>query len=417
MRGTKAVIYVLMAFIALVAITGACLALWRNPFTDTTGLGILFTLLALVLTAPLAATMHRTQYRIGAITLAAIFALIWGFWILGMANLDDKWAWLTGEKIEESVGVLFVVGLPAAVAFMCGGKPWARYLRWGAGITAGVCGAIALFAIWTIPTATDGERDLNEKLIAGAGWAALCGAFISALLINVGQRDRRYFRWPAIAIALIALITGLIVNAQDAARMFSLTAEKESHWLHLIADISFWAAGTFALINMILMTRCRGAVRLIKWIAVLFCLCAGATLITTVLCEFPDSSAYESAHPYKWQDRDLAASTFLLTGSVICLILVRTCLRFKSKITAHEGVDRLEIRCPNCGVLQEMGLSGSCRKCLLRFNISIADPRCPGCDHLLLNLESDRCPECGLAFRRPGPPAPPMLAAAVIPPA
>ena len=123
-------------------------------------------------------------------------------WTLGSANLDDKWKWLTGEKIEETVAVLFLVGLPAAVAPMCGGKPWARYLRWSAGITAGVCGSVALFAIWFIPADVDAKRELNEKLLVGAAWAALCGAFISALLINVGQRDRRYFRWPAIAVVL-----------------------------------------------------------------------------------------------------------------------------------------------------------------------------------------------------------------------
>ena len=72
MSVTKAALHGLIALIALVAITGAGLALWRGPFTDESGIGTWITLLARVLTAPLAATMHRVQYRTGAILLAGI---------------------------------------------------------------------------------------------------------------------------------------------------------------------------------------------------------------------------------------------------------------------------------------------------------------------------------------------------------
>ena len=116
--------------------------------------------------------------------------------------------------------------------------------------------------------------------------------------------------------------------------------------------------------------------------------------------------------PTSGLDRDLAASAFLVAGSIISLVLARTALRLNIKSTAYTGNGRMEIKCPNCGTLQTLGTSGACRQCLLRFHIQLTEPHCPACDHLLLNLESSRCPECGHAINRPAqrrqaPPHPP----------
>lgn len=56
----------------------------------------------------------------------------------------------------------------------------------------------------------------------------------------------------------------------------------------------------------------------------------------------------------------------------------------------------LKIVCPRCLLDQTVSNGHSrCGRCRLKFHIEIEEPRCPGCNYLLHQLTSAKCPECG----------------------
>jgi Zn finger protein HypA/HybF involved in hydrogenase expression len=57
-----------------------------------------------------------------------------------------------------------------------------------------------------------------------------------------------------------------------------------------------------------------------------------------------------------------------------------TCPRCATKTDAAAGVGGARSRCGGCGLI---------------FVIELAEPRCVKCEYNLLDLKSDRCPECG----------------------
>lgn len=54
------------------------------------------------------------------------------------------------------------------------------------------------------------------------------------------------------------------------------------------------------------------------------------------------------------------------------------------------------LACPRCGRKQHapVGRSG-CTGCGLLLTLGVAEPRCPACEYVTLDLKTDTCPECG----------------------
>lgn len=76
-----------------------------------------------------------------------------------------------------------------------------------------------------------------------------------------------------------------------------------------------------------------------------------------------------------------------------------------------QGIDKLanvestpmevQLTCPRCLTQQTLPTGPSrCRSCRLKFEISIEEPRCPGCNYLLHKLTEPVCPECGRKLGR-----------------
>ena len=56
----------------------------------------------------------------------------------------------------------------------------------------------------------------------------------------------------------------------------------------------------------------------------------------------------------------------------------------------------MDIICPRCAHKQKIDLGESrCAGCGVIFLIKLAEPRCPRCDYVLLDLRAGICPECG----------------------
>ena len=381
---SKAALWLVMAMVALTTLACAAMALLGRSGTELQYF-YAFTLLSLALLAPIAVTLHRAPFRAGGVVVCAVFLVFWAGMVAAMMRPTSLEYF--SSDIMESVYIVFLMGLPAGVGFMCVGRPWGKWFAWTLAAVAALCLPVCLVGVW------GGQHAGGEYFGKLAMSGVFCFCYLacgSALLVNVGQHDRRYFRWPGVAAALAATVTGLLA-------IWGQNSEPPKLW---IATNMLWtASGTLALINLLLMTWRPGLVRWLQWTAIVLTTLSGAALLVYCWTTLEKKAAIGEVAL-----RVTGTATTLAVGTIVAMLLARTMLRLKPKLTPM-GVDRLKLHCPICGTEQTIGLQGACRKCLVQFRITLAEPRCPACQYLLLNLDSDRCPECGTAIQRPVEPA------------
>jgi hypothetical protein len=98
-----------------------------------------------------------------------------------------------------------------------------------------------------------------------------------------------------------------------------------------------------------------------------------------------------------WNDLEL----LLILGGIVtgCLMLSVPLLHWFNTLRERAAVTtrmRLWLRCPRCGLEQELAAGGdACAQCKLRLRIEIEEERCPTCGYSLYRLTSSNCPECG----------------------
>lgn len=94
--------------------------------------------------------------------------------------------------------------------------------------------------------------------------------------------------------------------------------------------------------------------------------------------------------------RFLSVLMLLTTGLVLCLPLIYKIQKIDKDAALVSTALDLDVVCPRCRTSQTVHTGHSrCRKCRLKFNIEVEEPRCPHCEYLLHNLTKPVCPECG----------------------
>ena len=106
--------------------------------------------------------------------------------------------------------------------------------------------------------------------------------------------------------------------------------------------------------------------------------------------------------------RLLTASLNVTVCGVLAIIVL---LVFNKRFVVTEAksladIKTVTVHCPRCAVKQNAPLGESnCSGCNLIFLLRVAEPHCPKCNYVVLDIRGGRCPECGEPITSPTPPA------------
>jgi hypothetical protein len=318
-------IYAVMAVIALVTVGCASIALLSSVGESSQLYFLLLVLLMFALLAPLVSMLHRPGFHSGAAVLSALFLAIIA--LLSLAVFE----WIDGSsKFWNSFMILLATGIPAGVALLFRTKPWGFVFALCATVNAALSAALAMASIWLM----DGSEH-QDRVLSIAVMLLVYGSAGAIMLINVGNQDRRYFRWVGLAAALaaIGLTAYSLWNKQD--------------WndsLNFFARLCGLLTFTLALVNMILMTRRARLGGILKWIAIALACITGLSAMLLTFSDYCNSHLHELAwwmvlgFESKWFYRALDASLLLTIGSILCMIAARELLRLKPPASFPEGI-------------------------------------------------------------------------------
>jgi len=98
----------------------------------------------------------------------------------------------------------------------------------------------------------------------------------------------------------------------------------------------------------------------------------------------------------------VAAACGIVTGcATLALVVLHRFNRRAGPVSSGPAAafETVLLACPRCKERQNapVGTSG-CRGCGLLLTVRLAEPRCPACDYITLDLRGGRCPECGAAL-------------------
>lgn len=293
-----------------------------------------------------------------AITFLAIWLdSEWRFWITLLLFFGTGWvaAWLVRALETPTLVIAARVGLAidALVTILC------------------------LIEIWI------------DSSIAGyhfgetGGLYAASGPIACACLIGLQKDDKHWWRWIGVgATTLAALIfTYGIFNSTGGGPE--------------IPAVILSIGVAIAHMNLMVRVPLKGGQSFVRIITILL------ALVTIGLV---DILLVTSADGDNFLTRTTVAAGILATCSTLAMIVLAFLNRAlseprdaKSEMPA-DLLSKVSLTCPVCAKAMTVAAgSSSCDGCGLQFLIKMREPRCQACGYNLLNIKSDKCPECGAA--------------------
>lgn len=300
--------------------------------------------------------------------------LIWDFWRL-----------LPGRQPDEAVALTMVwlfICTPPAMAFLRGRPLAVARIASNVGLTvAGVTFTLLLIATW-IENLALARGQMWFESSAMVGWIGLA---VAGALIGIDQpRD-------GLADRLWLVLRGMGALAGLAAIAIGLYAV----WNRIHSDTGLWTT----LISISVVATHANLCRLApltpgqQWLRIATIAAGVATAIGVDLCVTFDAAGHEIDALIR-----VASASGLITscGSLALIVLTRMNRRVSEAPPVLEAIREITLICPACGRKQTLPAgTASCPDCRLRIFTRFEEPRCVGCEYLLFNLKSDRCPECG----------------------
>lgn len=339
---------------------------------DTAVAAVLMIGLTFLLSRPL--TRLAALYGMGAVLaqFALWLVLIWFEW----------WSALPDEEIAVSALVVFLTMLPMLVYLILLKRPGTA--------VAGTAGAIAtLGALILFLVAAWYRRGVwgNDVWWESAWTVGGYGVIVAACLVGAGVGARHAWRWGGGFVAVIA--AGLLVymcwNQPH--------SDTEEQWLCALTSIASLAG----FVNLLLIPKLKGGQRWVRIATI------AAAVVTTLLINiFIIGEMFE----VDLFGRMISASSIVTACGSLAVVVLMALNRRGAIEPATAALLEMSIACPICNTKQKVPVGpSSCRRCGLRMDIRLEEPRCAQCDYLLYRLESDHCPECGARVRKPAEPA------------
>jgi hypothetical protein len=336
--------------------------------------------IAMGLLLPLTFLVDRPKFRMGGIGLMCVVALAL-ICVLGLF-LSDAMPWPARRTLEDmfliGLGFTSLVALPAAGALLLDSFAWARIaVRCFAvaGVISLILGGVAGATVRIYPTS------ISEQFAMGAVLTAVLGLLAALLLVNVGQGDRRYFRFPALA---VVGVTALLTFFQVVSK-FRLGPAWNSVYGILWVIIGFCAH-----LNLLLMARTKPAFAWLRGLTIGASIVCGTFVVIAVFHDDTETIV----------GLILAPGIASLCGSLalVALTLMNRRFDYRADATPSGLLKEIQLTCPRCSKSQTLPLGDSlCSQCGLKFSIQATEPQCLQCGYLLYGLSTPRCPECGAA--------------------
>lgn len=247
--------------------------------------------------------------------------------------------------------------------------------------SAAICFVGGFLAIWA-DAAGIGNYTIQAKLWGSAWLFFWCGVLISACLFGMATRKAPW-RWLGVLASLAALAMGLwgIWNELNDPPMWFLQA--------------FFIAIAVGVCNVLNMLDFSGVQRYVALgtMAMVLASFAFATYLNLTTVGFRTADFEQD-----FAARLLAASCIISICGLLAIVIFIAANR--RALVTHSGaiqeIKAVRITCPRCASKCDASVGTSrCKGCGLLFLLQLAEPHCIKCEYNLLDLKSDRCPECG----------------------
>jgi len=373
----------------LAVVTASGDVVWRIVGTAIT------TAAAVAVMFPFSLLMDKQKWRSGGLAGMA--------WTVGEYLLILTLIWaehiFASSRIWEHIGLSLLwwtlCGLPLVIFLLFTGTDWlAVAARTGVGVGLMV---LVLLEMGTWMRFSDWWSPADHSYGTAASLAGI-GTLVLACLVNVGRRDRRWWRWGGVLVGTAAFVMAVI----------GIWCETSSDLGGVTVTALISVAALVGLANMVFMVPLLGFQTLVRWGT----LAAGAACALGInLLAFADTAwAGDVAESLREGAGRGAAGAGIVAGCGSLALLILARINRRVEFVPEEGstiMRDLLLVCPRCNRKQRMVLGGGvCAGCGLRIEVRIEEPRCVVCGYLLYKLTSGRCPECGTAIGAAPPNAP-----------
>jgi hypothetical protein len=324
-------------------------------------------------------------------------------WLLSLAGIwGDPYLFHHEWNILESIGILLLIGLPVTAILLLISLPAMRWAGWGFAFWSGLCWVGATVALWLpdsifspasyLLSSSYTQQHVVESFLIAYGY----GFIIMLLLVNVGMKDKRYFRSAGVLLGFLSMgiaIAGVWVTSDNL------------YWPR-IAAVSTIAAITLGYINLLLMIKGKPWQNMLRWGTIVLAGLSGLAGAQGVAADW-----ILDADESLWFRIAAAGSIMTISASLAQLVIALILRKVNRPEVEDATITDIVLTCPRCQKSQRLPLGASrCGGCGLQFAIQAFVPHCPKCDYNLSGNTSRRCPECGEPIGLNPPPNPPLPA-------
>lgn len=257
-----------------------------------------------------------------------------------------------------------------------------RISAWIMAIAAGYCALLTYMGFVVLEISRSGD------ILLAYAWAGFALAVLAAC-ICVGK-----WRWHQyVGLSLLVILACLLVLDQVWGSLSGIISIIGS----LCVFIAIFHAHSNILWQLPLIEGRLAMVRLL----------VQAMIVTAFLLGFPQftSEVLHIVPETEFNDLCLALGLTMEVIAVMVTVIMpfyvaMVHIRINRKPADNQiNYAHLQVTCPHCQTPQLLTASGQCcSTCRLQFHYRLTEPRCPGCDYLLIGYNKSECPECGMAL-------------------